>query len=104
MRPPVVSLLLILFVLFSICGAGVATGAENDEKTKKTVAMSQDVFEGLQEAQELIESKQYSNGHAILKNLRAKPKLSVYENAQIWNLTAYAYYLQERYPDAIKAY
>ncbi|MGR9089462.1 MAG: tetratricopeptide repeat protein [Gammaproteobacteria bacterium] len=104
MPPPVVSLLLVMFVWFGTCVAGVAAATENDEKTKKTVAMSQDVFEGLQEAQELIESKKYSNGHTLLKNLQAKPKLSVYESAQIWNLTAYAYYLQERYPDAITAY
>ena len=31
-------------------------------------------------------------------------KLSPYETAQIWNLTAYSYYLQERYGDAINAY
>jgi len=104
MRCSVVGFLLALFVLIGACATGVATAAENDEETKKTVAMSQDVFEGLQEAQELVEAKKYSDGHAILKNLRAKPKLSVYENAQIWNLTAYAYYLQERYADAVKAY
>lgn len=77
---------------------------EQDGTTKKTVAMSQDVFEGLQEAQTLIEAKQYGQGHGILKKLRGKGKLSPYETAQIWNLTAYAYYLQERYRDAIGAY
>lgn len=104
MRFSTVGVLLAVFVLLGVSALGVATAAENDEKTKKTVAMSQDVFEGLQSAQELIEAKKYSDGHAILKTLRAKPKLSVYENAQIWNLTAYAYYLQERYADAVKAY
>lgn len=104
MRFSIVGLLLAVIVLFGSGATGVASAAENDEKTKKTVAMSQDVFEGLQNAQELIEAKKYSDGHAILKTLRAKPKLSVYENAQIWNLTAYAYYLQERYADAVKAY
>lgn len=104
MRCSIPGLLLVIFVVFGVSAMGVAAAAENDEKTKKTVAMSQDVFEGLQSAQELIESKKYSDGHAILKTLRAKPKLSVYENAQIWNLTAYAYYLQERYADAVRAY
>ena len=86
---------------------GVAQAQESGgggEKTKKTVAMSQDVFEGLQNAQQLIESKQYTKGHQILKGLAAKGKLSPYETAQIWNLTAYAYYLQERYRDSISAY
>ena len=72
--------------------------------TKKTVAMSQQVFEKLQEAQQLIEAKSYGDGHKILRELGAKPKLSTYETAQIWNLSGYAYYLQERYPDSIKSY
>ena len=38
------------------------------------------------------------------RNSKAGQKLSPYETAQTWNLTAYAYYLQERYPDAIRAY
>ncbi len=97
----------VAFAFIAGCGlyAGVTAAQEADgEQTKKTVAMSQGVFEGLQEAQQLIETKQYSNGHQILKKLLAKKKLSVYESAQIWNLTAYAYYLQERYPDSIRAY
>ena len=95
----------IIAALVLATGIGSAWAQEKDEgKTKKTVAMSQDVFEGLQEAQELIETKQYSNGHQSLKKLLGKPKLSPYEKVQIWNLTAYAYYLQERYQDAIKAY
>jgi len=78
--------------------------AEGEGGTKKTVAMKQAIFEGLQEAQKLIEAKSYTEGHQILKKLRAKQKLSTYEIAQIWNLTAYAYYLQERYKDSIAAY
>jgi len=95
----------IIAALILGAGAGpVWAQGKDEEKTKKTVAMSQGVFEGLQEAQEQIESKQYSNGHQSLKKLLGKEKLSPYERVQIWNLTAYAYYLQERYRDAIKAY
>jgi tetratricopeptide (TPR) repeat protein len=74
------------------------------EATTQTVAMSQEVFERLQEAQSLIESKQYAGGQAILAKLRAKPKLSTYETAQLWNLSGYAYYLQENYVASIDAY
>ncbi|MCZ6773890.1 MAG: tetratricopeptide repeat protein [Proteobacteria bacterium] len=74
------------------------------QKTKKTVAMSQPVYEGLQKAQELIEANQYADGLARLKKLRETSDLSVYETAQIWNLTGYAYYLQENYPRAVKSY
>ena len=74
------------------------------QKTKKTVAMSRPVYEGLQKAQELIEANQYADGLARLKKLRETSDLSVYETAQIWNLTGYAYYLQENYPRAVKSY
>ena len=95
---------LLVGVCVALAPAFAQDASSGGEKTKKTVAMSQQVFEKLTEAQQLIEAKQYSKGHAILKDLRGRPKLSVYEAAQIWNLTAYAYYLQERYKDSINAY
>ncbi len=104
MRSPIAHIVTVsMLVIVSAC-APVAAATEGGDETKKTVAMSQAVFENLQEAQELIEAKQYANGHQILKTLRGKTDLSIYESAQIWNLTAYAYYLEERYSEAIKAY
>ena len=104
-------LLITLFVLTAAL-SGMATaqyGSQEAEqttpqKTKKTVAMSQPVYEGVQKAQELIEANQYADGLARLKKLRETSHLSVYETAQIWNLTGYAYYLQENYPRAVKSY
>lgn len=75
-----------------------------DTPTKKTVAMSQPVYEKLQEVQQLVEDKQYEAAYGALAKLRGRKKLSVYERAQIWNLTAYTYYLQERYSDSVDAY
>lgn len=77
---------------------------EEERKTKETVAMSQQVYEKLTEVQELIEAKDYAQAEVQIKDLRNKKGLSDYERAQIWNLTAYSYYLQERYGDAIDAY
>ena len=76
----------------------------SDRKTKQTVAMSQKVYEKLIETQEFIEAKQYAEAEAGFAELQAMEKLSPYETAQIWNLTGYSYYLQERYSDAIRAY
>jgi tetratricopeptide (TPR) repeat protein len=73
-------------------------------RTKATAAMSQKVFKKLQEAQELAEQKNYSEVHELLDYLRSRRSLSVYETAQVWNYTAYTYYLQERYDEAIDAY
>lgn len=83
----------------------VAAQRDNEPTdTKKTVAMSQQVYEGLQETQELVEAGNYGPAHAGLDKLRTKKGLSSYEMAQIWNLSAYAYYNQERYRDAINSY
>ena len=75
-----------------------------DRKTKQTVAMSQSVYEKLTEVQEAIEAKDYATGQVILDEMKSNEKLSPYERAQVWNLTAYSFYLQERYADAIRAY
>jgi tetratricopeptide (TPR) repeat protein len=96
------TLLLLLLLLGLLAQPVIAQ--EGGEKTKQTVAMSQPVFEGLQEAQRLIEGKQYGQGQTLLQNLLGKSDRSPYETAQIWNLSAYGYYLQEDYRNAIKAY
>lgn len=75
-----------------------------ERETKQTVAMSQKVYEQLMVVQEQVEAKQYAQADTGLKALLAQEKLSPYEVAQIWNLTGYSYYLQERYPEAISAY
>jgi tetratricopeptide (TPR) repeat protein len=76
----------------------------SERKTKQTVAMSQKVFEKLTEVQELMESKNYAAGHTALREVLQEKNLSPYETAQVYNLTGYAYYLEEKYPQAIQAY
>lgn len=74
-------------------------------KTRQAAAMSQPVYKKLQKAQEHIEAKKYTEALNVLENLRSSRKrLSAYEKAQSWNVTAYVYYLQERYDPAIKSY
>lgn len=88
-----------------LVSAGGTFAADDDErKTKETVAMSQSVYEDLTEIQELIEAKDYASAQRLIDNLKGKKGLSPYELAQIWNITAYSYYLQERYSEAISAY
>lgn len=77
---------------------------DDDRKTKQTVAMSQPVYEALMEVQELVEAEDFPNAHLKIKEMQARKKLSPYESAQIWNLTAYAYYLEEKYRQSIDAY
>ena len=101
-----------LTVLLSVVLAATATAQVkrkddndgSDRKTKETVAMSQQVYESLTEIQELVETDQYQPALDAIKKLQDKKKLSPYEAAQIWNLTAYTYYLMEDYKNAIGAY
>lgn len=67
--------------------------------------MSQPVYEALVEAQELVEADDFQSALARMEDMRTgRKKMSPYEQAQIWNLTAYTYYLMEDYPKAISAY
>jgi tetratricopeptide (TPR) repeat protein len=87
--------------------SGVVLAQDNDgseRKTKETVAMSQQVYEQLMEVQELVEAKDYAKAQVKIDSLREQKRLSDYERAQIWNISAYSYYLQERIDDAIRAY
>jgi len=99
-----------LIVLLSVSLASTATAQikrdeeKKERKTKQTVAMSQQVYEALTEIQELIEAEDTSTALVKIKALQSKKKLSDYESAQIWNITGYAYYLQEDYKNAINAY
>ena len=79
------------------------TDPEDTRKTKETVAMSQQVYEKLTEIQEMVEAKDYASAQRLIEEAKEK-KLSDYERAQVCNLSAYSYYLQERYKEAIAAY
>ena len=77
---------------------------DKEKKTKETVAMSQQVYEKLTEIQEMVEAKDYASAQRLVDELKSEKKLSDYERAQVWNLSAYSFYLQELYPQAIDAY
>lgn len=95
----------IFSALLLLSGSGaVLAQDESSRKTKQTVAMSQQVYEKLTEVQELVEAKDYAGGHAAIRDLQQRKGLTPYEVAQIWNLTGYTYYLEERYQEAINAY
>jgi len=91
-------------LLLGASGSAFAQKKESEKKTKETVAMSQQVYEKLAEIQEMIEAKDYATAERLTADLRTKKGLSPYELAQIWNISGYSFYLQERYQDAIRAY
>jgi tetratricopeptide (TPR) repeat protein len=100
----IVILLTILFTTSVTAQIKRQDEKEKERKTKQTVAMSQPVYEALLEIQELVEVEDHAGAEAKIRKLQAKKKLSAYESAQIWNLSGYTYYLQEKYADAIRSY
>ncbi|WP_162846802.1 tetratricopeptide repeat protein [Marinicella litoralis] len=74
------------------------------QETKQTVALSPEIGNQLLKLQKLVEQQQYAEAQTGLSKLQQKKNLSAYENAQIWNLTAYTYYLEENYSSALKSY
>jgi tetratricopeptide (TPR) repeat protein len=90
-------------LLIGMSGAVLAQEG-GERKTKETVAMSQQVYELLAEIQELIENKDYASAQRSIDELKNRKGLSDYERAQVWNISGYSFYLQERYAEAIRAY
>lgn len=93
-----------LAAFMAVFASPVSAQKDDDRETKKTQAMSQQVYEALTEIQTLVEADDFVTAQAKIKELQGTKKLSTYETAQIWNLSGYASYLAEKYPDAIRAY
>ena len=94
----------VVFLSVLLTSPVAAQDKKKERKTKTTVAMSQPVYEALMEIQEFVEAEDFVNAQTAIKKLQEKKKLSPYESAQIYNLSGYAYYLQENYPEAIRVY
>ena len=103
LRKPTLTLVLAAVLCMALSGLSQAQ-QDQERKTKQTVAMSQQVFEKLTKIQQLVEAEDYAGGQQAINEMLANDKLTPYERAQVNNLSGYSYYLQERYPDAIRAY
>lgn len=90
-----------------VAGSAWAEAPTKPEKTRKTPALRADVYERLNEAQELAEAGKSREALILLDGLRdsqGRRKLNSYELANLHNFYAYIYYQKERYPQAINAY
>ncbi len=89
------------------CG-GVAMAAEAPvEKTRKTPALRNEVYEQLAKAQELSEAGNVNEALTILDKLRdsqGRRALNSYELANMYNFYAFVYYQREQYGKTIDAY
>ena len=96
-------------------GSGQKSGDEKsgqERKTKRTGSMSEKVYKRLAQAQLYADPPEetpdvqpdYLRALSELDAIKAMPKLSPYERAQMSNFYGFIYYSMERYKDAIRAY
>ena len=94
-------------VAFMIAGLTAASAQEEekpaDQKTRQASSMRESIYKELARAQEVAEENDFAEALRLLNNL-SDEELSSYERTQLWNLYAFVYHAQERYPEAIDAF
>jgi tetratricopeptide (TPR) repeat protein len=106
-----ISLKLCMLLLAGIlaCGNAAAQGSgkatkDDKTKTKQAQAVSKDVYERIQKAQEAVDAEDYKGGLRMLNNLYNPDKLTEYEQANVLNYIGYIYYNMEDMANAIRTY
>jgi len=107
-----ITLKLCLAVIVGVLAFGSASAqrankadADTDTtKTKQAQAVSKEVYERIQKAQEMVEEKQYQQALKSLNNLYNPDKLTEYEQANVLNYIGFVYYNIDDVNNAIRTY
>ena len=91
------------------CGNVAAQGSgqadkKDDTKTKQAQAVSKDVYERIEKAQESVDAEDYATALKILNSLYNPDKLTEYEQANVLNYIGFIYYNMEDMANAIRTY
>ncbi|HSM32351.1 MAG TPA: CDC27 family protein [Woeseiaceae bacterium] len=79
--------------------------AERDaQKTKQAQAVSKEVYDKIQKAQEQVDAKDYQGALRALNALYDPDRLTEYEQANVLNYIGFVYYNMEDIPNAIRTY
>ena len=81
-----------------------ADADEDDTKTKQAQAVSKDVYERIQKAQEEVDAKNYQGALRMLNSLYNPDKLTEYEQANVLNYIGFIYYNMDDNKTAIRTY
>ncbi len=90
-----------------VAGAAMAQDDQqnpDNTKTKQAQAVSKEVYDQIQKAQELVDAKDYSGALKMLNRLYNPDKLTEYEQANVLNYIGFVYYNMEDIQNAIKTY
>jgi tetratricopeptide (TPR) repeat protein len=74
------------------------------QKTKQAQAVSKEVYEKIEKAQELVDAKDYQGALRELERLYNPDKLTEYEQANVLNYIGFVYYNMENTAGAISTY
>ncbi len=76
----------------------------NSTQTKQAQAVSKEVYDRIQKAQERVDEKDYQGALRLLNGLYNPDKLTEYEQANVLNYIGFVYYNMEDTPNAIRTY
>ena len=101
---------ILLAVIATVLASGGALAqdderAERDaQKTKQAQAVSKEVYDKIQKAQEQVDAKDYQGALRALNSLYNPEKLTEYEQANVLNYIGFVYYNMDDTQNAIKTY
>ncbi len=84
--------------------SGEADPDTDKTKTKQAQAVSKEVYERIQKAQEMVDGKDYSGALRLLNSLYNPDKLTEYEQANVLNYIGFVYYNMDDVGNAIRTY
>jgi hypothetical protein len=90
-------------------GMAYAQNKDKDDKDapmsgRQTQALSKKVYDLITEANEKVDAEDYDGALALLNKIKAMPKLSEYETAQLYSFYGFLYFNAEKYKQAVNAY
>lgn len=106
-----ITLKVCLAMMLGVLAMGSATAQERateedraKTKTKQAQAVSKEVYERIQKAQEMVDEKNYNGALKLLNNLYNPDKLTEYEQANVLNYLGFVYYNKDDINNAIRTY
>ena len=81
-----------------------AEAESRSQKTKQAQAVSKDVYDRIQRAQEMVDAKDYSGALRSLNSLYNPDKLTEYEQSNVLNYIGFVYYNMDDIPNAMRTY
>ena len=91
----------------SVAPEAAAAEEKKKQKTRRVPTISAPVFKKLEEAQALIDEKQFAQADRVIQGMLDAGRGKRYngnERAQLYNMQGYIFFSQENFPRAISAY